>query len=81
MEIDSYWMCCQRKQKHRHLVSLPLNQFKASEGDGASKYRIALLSTRRNAGNNDKIVKKIANFTEHTVSMDDACGLWQGLHP
>lgn len=26
---------------------LPLNQFKASEGDGASKYRIALLSTRR----------------------------------
>ena len=27
----------------------PLYQFKASDGDGASKYRIALLSTNRNA--------------------------------
>lgn len=54
MEINS-WINgdqtdeCESNQGGR--AGSPLYQFNASEGEGASKYKIALLSTRRNAAN------------------------------
>jgi len=49
MKIDCYKERCQKEYPQYRLEALPLNQFSASDGEGVSKYNIALLSTRRRA--------------------------------
>ena len=61
---------------------LPLYQFRASDGEGASKYRTALLSTNRSAITRTSIgCAPIFENQRLTVSMDDTGRLWQRLHP
>lgn len=60
----------------------PLNQVRASDVDGASKYKIALLSTKRSARRgsvsygDDVELRKLL-----TIAMNNASRLWEGLHP
>ena len=59
----------------------PLNQVRASEVEGASKYNMALLSTRRRAiywSLKSRLPVRIIALL--TIAMDDACRLRKCLH-
>ena len=59
----------------------PRYQFSAAEADGASKYSIALLSTRRRAGKKGSIsIWAQRKISQRAISVNDTCRLWERLH-
>lgn len=102
VEVDGCYTCTGRRAEqwthhhdHHQLTTsvepeqkthVPLNQFKASEGVGASKYSMALLSTIRSAKRMNEWRTVISQGKRRvtrdmlTISMNDAGRLWQRLH-
>lgn len=62
---------------------VPLYHVTASDVEGASKYKMALLSTRRSADTSRLVNDIHAGHSKerHTIAMHNASWLWQRLHP